>query len=110
MFDLCVDEEYNHVYVSTRKNGIMRFRIVDTNHYFEDIVLDGVLDLNELYACYLPPQASPSPSNRPLPTCLSLVEDESLFQETVKTTKQRRLIFFDRTSRKIVSIQVFCYF
>ena len=104
-YDMCVDEEYNHLYLSTRKNGIMRFRIVDTNYYFEDLTLDGCLDLSELYACRQSIQQQQQEFEL-FPTCLTLVEDESVFKDTVKTTKRRRLIFYDRTSKQIVSIQV----
>lgn len=133
MYDLCVDEEFNHLYLSTRRHGIMRFRIVDTNCYFEDIVLDGCLDLSEMYGIccssshhqqqqqqlsHHQPQTPPQqhqlkqngPSNQALtklfPTCLTLIEDESLFKDTVRTTRRRRLVFYDRTTKQIVSIQV----
>jgi hypothetical protein len=99
MYDLCVDEEYDHLYVSTRKYGILRFQICDSNHYFEDISFDGVLDLSEL--------CSGQQQNLKLfPTCLTLVEDESLFKDTVKTSSKRRVIFYDRISKRIVSVQV----
>ena len=83
----------------------MRFRIVDTNYYFEDLTLDGCLDLCELNACRQSIQQQQQEFEL-FPTCLTLVEDESVFKDTVKTTKRRRLIFYDRTSKQIVSIQV----
>lgn len=86
MFDLAVDEELNHLYVSTRRYGIMRFRILDTNRYFEDITFDGCLDLSELFA-------SQQQSVLFFPTCLTLVEDETLFNKVFSCEFLRSLTF-----------------
>jgi serine/threonine protein kinase len=96
IYDFCVDEEFDHLYMSTRKYGILRFQIVDKSHYLEDLVFDGCLNLNELS----------EQQHRLFPTCLTLVEDESLFKDTVKVTRRRRLIFYDRISKRIISAQV----
>lgn len=96
IYDFCVDEEFNHLYLSTGKKGIMRFEIVENNHYFDDIIFDGYLDLSELN----------EQGSKIFPTCLTLVEDESLFKETVKKTLKRRLVFYDRMYKRIISIQV----
>lgn len=113
MYDLCVDEEFNHLYVSTRRHGIMRFRIVEHNNsYLDDIVLDGSLDLSEMHMTsnsshHQNHQQQQINNHRIFPTCLTLVEDESsLFKDTVRTTHRRRIVFYDRTSKQIVSVQV----
>ncbi|RNA09429.1 MAP kinase kinase kinase [Brachionus plicatilis] len=96
IYDFCVDEDNNHLYLSTKKFGIVRFKIVETSHYLEEIILDGYLDLNEIN----------DQENSIFPTCLNLIEDESAFRETMKTSGKRRLIFYDRSSKRIISLQV----
>lgn len=103
VYDFCVDEDNNHLYLSSKKYGIVRFNIVENSHYLEDIFLDGYLDLSEseINKCELGDQ-----ENSIFPTCLNLIEDESVFAETVKKSVKRRLIFYDRNSKRIVSLQV----
>jgi serine/threonine protein kinase len=93
IFDFSVDEDNNHLYITTRKYGILRFHILHKNFYFEDLLFDGKLDLSEL-------------STRCFPTCINLIENESIFKESIKTVSKRRLIFNDRFSKKLISIQV----
>jgi hypothetical protein len=93
MSDLCVDEENDHLYLSTSKHGILRFEIVKKNYYFEDLILNGRLDLSELFKNFYP-------------SCLNLIENESVFSDSMKTTNKRRLIFNDRLSKRIISIQI----
>lgn len=98
IYDFCIDEENDHLYISTRKHGILRFNIVDDTHYLEDIVLDGRLDFSEM---------NNQDQNCPIfPTCLNLIEDESVFKQSMKTTGKRRLIFYDRISKRVISSQV----
>lgn len=99
VFDFCVDEDNNHLYISSEKFGIVRFNIVETSHYLEDIFLDGYLDLNEI-------NENPILSSNLFPTCLNLIEDESAFQQTIKTCSKRRLIFYERNQNRLVSLQV----
>jgi serine/threonine protein kinase len=99
IYDFCVDEENNHLYISTLKYGILRFNIMKKNFYFEELIFDGRLDLSELSSM----QNSP---NLYIPTCLNIVENENLFRESTKTTKKRRLVFVERVSKRIVCIQV----
>ena len=83
--DFLVDEEYDHLYLSTKKHGILRFKIVENNFYMEDLIFDGRLDLSELY----------DEQNRVLkcvPTCLSLVENETVFKDSIRTTGNFRLL------------------
>lgn len=100
VFDFCVDEDNDHLYISSEKFGIVRFNIVETSHYLEDIFLDGFLDLNEIN------ENSISSSSNLFPTCLNLVEDESAFLHTIKTCGKRRLIFYERNQNRLVSLQV----
>ena len=94
-FDLCIDEENDHLYVSTRKYGIIRFDILEDNFYFEQIRFDGRLDMSELFE-----------ANKYFPTCMNLVENEEVFGDSMRTTGKRRLIFNDRDSQRIISVQV----
>lgn len=83
--DFLVDEEYDHLYLTTKKYGILRFKIVEYNYYMEDLVFDGRIDLSELY----------DEQNRILkciPTCLSLVENEAAFKDSIKTTGNLKMI------------------
>lgn len=100
IYDFCVDEDHDHLYVSTRKYGILRFNIMDMNHYFDEIVFDGRLDLSELY------DQERNSSVKSFPTCLNLIENETVFKDTIKTTNKRRLIFYDRLSKRVISLQV----
>jgi serine/threonine protein kinase len=77
--DFLIDEEYDHLYLTTKKYGILRFKIVENNFYMEDLVFDGRIDLSELY----------DEQNRIFkcnPTCMSLVENETVFKDSIKTT------------------------
>ena len=53
---------------------------MDTNFYLEDLVLDGRLDLSEMYG---------QEKNKIFPTCLNLIEDESIFKDSIKTNGKR---------------------
>lgn len=97
--DLCVDEENDHLYLSTKKYGILRFEIIKKNYYFEDLIFNGRLDLSELFS-------AENNTNKFYPTCLNLIENESIFSDSMKTTNKRRLIFNDRLSKRIISIQI----
>ena len=48
MNDFLVDEEYDHLYLTTKKYGILCFKIVKNNYYMEDLVFDGRIDLFSL--------------------------------------------------------------
>ena len=98
VFDFCVDEENDHMYISTRPHGILRFLIKHNNFYFEDLLFDGRLDLSELF--------SAQNLSKCLPTCLNLIENEAIFSDSMKTVSKRRLIFNDRLFKRIISIQV----
>ena len=95
IYDFCVDEDNDHLYLSTRKYGILRFNIAEKNHYFDEIVFDGRLDLSEL-----------SNGDHLMPTCLNLIENEILFKDPMKSSNKRRLQFYDRVSKRIISLQV----
>lgn len=96
VYDFAVDEQFNHFYLSTRKHGILRFNIVDRGsvNYLDELVFDGRLDLSEF-------------SRDCFPTRLALIENEehAKFRETVLTSGKRRLVFQDRCSNRLVSIQ-----
>ncbi|CAF0774454.1 unnamed protein product [Brachionus calyciflorus] len=96
IYDFCIDEENNHLYITTKEDGILRFSIRDTNHYLEDLVFDGRVDLSEMY----------EQEEEIFPTCLSLIEDESMFKESMKTSGKRRLVFYDRISKRVITFQV----
>ena len=107
VYDFCVDEEYNHLYLSTRRHGIVRFRVEEKSFYMERLVLDGKLDLSELNINMNTTTSNSSSSSSPcFPTCMNLVENESMFKDSARTTGKRRLIFNDRQSRRLVSVQV----
>lgn len=102
IYDFCVDEEYNHLYLSSKKFGILRFKILENNFYFEELLLEGRVDLSELckmnyeekkmYKCF--------------PTCFSLIENEASFKDSAKVNGRRRLIFNDRCTNRLISIQI----
>lgn len=123
VYDLCVDEENDHLYLSTKQYGnynfsddpfkklsssfqnflgILRFKIKNKNFYFEDILFDGRIDLNELFIA--------QNMNKCKPTCLNLIENENHFSDSMKSTGKRRLIFNDRFFNRIIIIQVCTYF
>ena len=97
--DLCIDEENDHLYLSTKKFGILRFKIIKNIHYLEDIAFNGRLDLSELKELF-------NGMSKCYPTCLNLIENEEVFPDTMRITNKRRLIFNDRLSKRIISVQV----
>lgn len=99
VYDFLVDEEYDHLYMTTKKFGILRFKIIENNYYMEDLCFDGRVDLSEMYD-------EQSRVFKCRPTCLSLVENESVFKDSIKTTGKRRLIFNDNFTNRLISIQV----
>lgn len=98
VYDFCVDEENDHMYLSTKQYGILRFDIKNKNYYFEDILFNGRLDLSELF--------SAQNMHKCQATCLNLIENEKNFSCSMKTTGKRRLIFNDRLFKRIISVQV----
>lgn len=98
IYDFCIDEDYNHLYLSTRRHGILRLNVTENNgHYFDEIVLDGKLDLSEELNLN---------TDHFMPTCLNLIENEQLFKDSLVTTQKRRLLFYDRVSKRVISLQV----
>ena len=97
VFDFCVDEENDHLYISTRKHGILRFKILNKYYYFEELIFNGRLNLTELLSIQ---------SHKCFPTCLNLIENETIFGDSMRTTGKRRLLFNDRQSKRIISVQV----
>ena len=96
IYDFCIDEDNDHLYLSTRRHGVLRFTITTQHsHYFDEIVFDGKLDLCELSNC-----------DNYMPTCLNLIENECLFKDSMQSTGKRRLLLYDRVSRRIISLQV----
>lgn len=100
--DFCIDEDRDHLYLSTENHGILRFIIGENDFYFDYLKFDGKLDLSELVAS----QASDNNSVNCFPTCLTLIENETLFKDSIQTTNKRRLAFYDRISKRIVTMQV----
>lgn len=98
VYDFCVDEDNDHMYISTKKHGILRFSISSKNFYFEDILYNGRLDLSELF--------SAQNLSKCMPTCLNLIENENVFSDSMLITGKRRLIFNDRLFKRIICLQV----
>jgi serine/threonine protein kinase len=103
IYDFCVDEENDHLYLSTRKYGILRFRIREQSYYLDDLIYDGQLDLGELRL--QSGDANNNSNYQCLPICLNLIENEAIFKDSMRTTNKRRLLFYDRVSKRIISLQ-----
>lgn len=87
---MCIDEENRHLYLSINKPyQILRFNYVNE---FEYLIIDGVLDLNELYQM-----------RKIMPTCLTLATSPT----TCANTDYRMLFIGDRLNHCLTTVKVF---
>lgn len=81
---MTIDKEYSHLYISTSRSSIIRFKYDEI--FNSDLIFDGQLDLEEVKQTY--------------------GMNPSVLHMTIDKNHQRFLLFSDRSNNRVTSIRV----